>query len=155
MTKAAVIISAILLLAGVAAASTFTGIAPSSETPTLSIPDAVTTGGTTTNDDTTTGETTTVGTTTQTGPDISGPCDEAEHANDPRCTGIGVRTDRDDDDRRGPNRGPGRGDDRDRHEDNSGPGNARDRDEDRHDDDNSGSGGSDDNSGPGGGGEDD
>src|ERR671914_691087 len=116
MTKAAVVISAILLLAGVAAASTFTGVAPSSETPTLSIPDAATTGGTTTNDDTTTGGTTTGGTTTggtttggtTTGEDISGPCDEAEHRNDPRCTGVGgVRTDRDDD-RRGPNRGPGR-----------------------------------------------
>ena len=22
--------------------------------------------------------------------DVSGPCDEAEHANDPRCTGVGV-----------------------------------------------------------------
>ena len=26
-------------------------------------------------------------TTTETGEDISGPCDEAEHADDPRCTG--------------------------------------------------------------------
>ena len=40
---------------------------------------------------------------------MSGPCDEAEHANDPRCTGVaGAQRD---DDRRGPNRGPGRGDD--------------------------------------------
>jgi hypothetical protein len=119
MIKAAVIISAILLLAGIAAASTFTGIAPSSETPTLSIPDAATTGGTTTE------ETTTVGTTTdrEPGEDMPGPCDEAEHADDPRCTGVGgVRTDRDDG-RRGPNRGPGRGDD-DRRDDNSGPGSS-------------------------------
>jgi hypothetical protein len=29
-------------------------------------------------------------TTTETGIDVSGPCDEAEHANDPRCTGVTV-----------------------------------------------------------------
>lgn len=57
-------------------------------------------------------------TTVEDGTDISGPCDEAEHANDPRCTGgapIGSS---------GP--GPGRDDDRggdDRSgSDNSGPG---------------------------------
>ena len=40
-------------------------------------------------------------TTTSTGVDVSGPCDEAEHANDPRCTGAGddVADDRGDDDR--------------------------------------------------------
>jgi hypothetical protein len=27
--------------------------------------------------------------------DISGPCDEAEHADDPRCTGVGVAVDDD------------------------------------------------------------
>jgi hypothetical protein len=43
------------------------------------------------------------------GADISGPCDEAEHAPDPRCMG-GVRAD--DDDRSGRGR-----DDDDRHED--------------------------------------
>jgi len=37
--------------------------------------------------ETTTAETTTTETTT--GIDVSGPCDEAEHANDPRCTGVG------------------------------------------------------------------
>ena len=46
-----------------------------------------TTTGTTTNETTTaeTQTTPTVGTTT--GEDLSGPCDEAEHANDPRCAG--------------------------------------------------------------------
>lgn len=34
---------------------------------------------------------TTSTTTTTTGTDISGPCDEAEHANDPECTGGAVR----------------------------------------------------------------
>ena len=67
-------------------------------------------------------------TTTTNGVDISGPCDEAEHANDPRCTGVGA-DDRDDD-----NSGPGSGDDDD--DDNSGPGSGDDND----DHDNSGHG---------------
>jgi hypothetical protein len=54
-------------------------------------------------------------TTTTTGEDISGPCDEAEHANDPRCTGAAA-DDGDDD-----NSGPGSGGDDDR-DDNSGHG---------------------------------
>ena len=49
---------------------------------------------------------------TPAGVDISGPCDEAEHANDPRCTGAVT----DDDGRR--NRGPGGGGDD--HEDRTG-----------------------------------
>jgi hypothetical protein len=132
MTKAAVIISAILMLAGVAAASTISGGLSSSDSPTVSIPD----GSPSVSVSTSTGTDTTPTVGTTTGEDVSGPCDEAEHANDPRCTGVaGARRD---DDRRGPNRGPGRGDD-DRREDNSGPGNAHDR-----DDDNSGRGGGDD-----------
>jgi hypothetical protein len=94
-------------------------------------------------------DTTTAETTTTEGLDISGPCDEAEHANDPRCTGVG--DDRDDD-----NSGPGNGAD-DRHEDRSGHG-----DDDRGDDDNSGPGShgstaadDDDSSGPGSGDGDD
>ncbi len=58
-----------------------------------------------------------VTTTTEQPVDISGPCDEAEHANDPECQGVV-----DDDD----NSGPGDGDD-----DNSGPGGG----DDDHDDD--------------------
>ena len=72
-----------------------------------------------------------------TGGDFSGPCDEAEHANDPRCTGAAPV------DNRGPgsasgddNSGPGNGDGDD--SSNSGPGN--------------GDGDDDSNSGPGGGG---
>jgi hypothetical protein len=120
MTKAAVIISAILLLAGVAAASTVTGGLPSSDSPSVSIPDGSPSNSLSTSTGTDT--TPTVGTTT--GEDVSGPCDEAEHASDPRC--IGVAGAPRDDDRRGPNRGPGRGDD-DRRDDNSGPGSAHDR----------------------------
>jgi hypothetical protein len=50
------------------------------------------------------------------GEDVRGPCDEAEHRNDPRCTGAAVHDDR---------RGRGRDDDhsgRDRSGSNSGPG---------------------------------
>jgi hypothetical protein len=50
------------------------------------------------------------------GEDVRGPCDEAEHANDPRCTSAGVH-----DDRRG--RGPDADDSgRGRSGGNSGPG---------------------------------
>ena len=121
----------------------------------------------TSTDDTTTLDTTTVGTTTvedddgrEPGEDVRGPCDEAEHANDPRCTGLG--------DDRNDNSGPGNADDRghgDARDDNSGPGNADDRDDnsgpgngDENDDDRSGPGhgddDDDDSSGPGGGDDD-
>ena len=83
--------------------------------------------------------------------DISGPCDEAEHANDPRCTGVEVAGDDDDD---GDDdaidhhrRGHGSGDEA---EDNSGPGSG----DDDHDSSGPGSGG-DDSSGPGSGHDDD
>ncbi|MGH3021656.1 MAG: hypothetical protein ACRDNR_16085 [Gaiellaceae bacterium] len=73
-------------------------------------------------------------TTVEDGNDISGPCDEAEHADDPRCTGgapvggsgpgPGRDDDRDDDDRSGrsgpDNSGPG--------SDSSGPGSGGDDD---------------------------
>jgi hypothetical protein len=67
--------------------------------------------------------------TTTNGVDISGPCDEAEHANDPRCTGTAAADDGDHD-----NSGSGSGDDNDR-DDNSGHGSGHDN-----DDDNSGHG---------------
>jgi hypothetical protein len=67
------------------------------------------------------------------GVDIPGPCDEAEHANDPRCAGVGAADD------------AGR-------VDNSGPGSVNSGDDDDFDDDSSGSGhGGGGNSGPGGG----
>jgi hypothetical protein len=44
--------------------------------------------GATSTSDTTTSATTTAATTTDDVNDISGPCDEAEHRNDPRCTGV-------------------------------------------------------------------
>jgi hypothetical protein len=92
---------------------------------------------------------TTETTTTDETRDISGPCDEAEHANDPRCTGaLAPRVEDGDDHRRGG----------DEFEDHSGPGRGGD---DFDDDDHSGSGRGggddfdDDHSGPGGGGDDD
>jgi hypothetical protein len=118
---------------------------------------------------TSTDDTTTVGTTTtefehrdgddarEPGEDVSGPCDEAEHAFDPRCTGVGDdrddnggpgdgdddRGDRAADDDSGPgsdNSGPGNGDDDDDDEDRSGRGDG----DDDEDDDSSGHGGGDD-----------
>ena len=87
---------------------------------------------------TTTGETTDRTNTTTTddrtrtnddaGVDISGPCDEAEHANDPRCTGAAGDHRGGGNDDSGPgssNSGPGGGDDSGRGGgggDNSGPG---------------------------------
>ena len=50
------------------------------------------------------------------GEDVRGPCDEAEHANDPRCTGAGAARDNHD------RSGRGRGGDRSRSGSNSGPG---------------------------------
>ena len=79
---------------------------------TVSVPGATTV-------ETTTAGTTTGTTTTDEADDISGPCDEAEHANDPRCTGAaGVQADDDDgDDGHGRTRGHGDGGDDDGHED--------------------------------------
>ena len=63
-TKAAILISAVLVFAGVAAASSLTSLG-SNDSPTVTTP------------------------TLSTGAeDVSGPCDELEHANDPRCTGV-------------------------------------------------------------------
>jgi type IV pilus biogenesis protein CpaD/CtpE len=80
-----------LLVSMLIVAATFLGCGDSDETTTVTEP-AVTrtaepttttsTGTTTTGEDTTT---TTGGTTTTTGEDVSGNCDEAEHANDPEC----------------------------------------------------------------------
>jgi hypothetical protein len=110
-----------------------------------------------TTDTTDTTETETTPTTTTEAPDdISGPCDEAEHSGDPRCTGGPVP--REDDDHSGRGRGgdddfddhSGRGRGGDDFDDHSGRG--RGGDDEFHDDHSgSGHGGDDDNSGPGGG----
>jgi hypothetical protein len=123
--------AAVLGTGGYAAAA---GLDDAQPARTVSISDSTTTG-TTTDDTTTTSRTTAAQTVpddivvgnapTGTGAnvDISGPCDEAEHANDPRCTGGAAA----DDDRSGSNSGSDdddddRGGDDDRSGSNSGSG---------------------------------
>jgi hypothetical protein len=136
MYKIAAIIGGVLLMAGVALGGTVTSLG-STDSPTLSkLPLAASATATTA---TTTGRDDRGREAEQRGranepredvrgrenepnEDLRGPCDEAEHANDPRCTGLvptGTVTTRVDDDRRGPNRGHDGGDD---HGGNSGPG---------------------------------
>lgn len=115
MTKAAIIISAILVFAGVAAASSLPGLGSgSNNTPSLDTPPLASTSTGTTTGTTTTGDVRREDRRADddnNAEDVSGPCDEAEHANDPRCTGAqGQRADDGpnhdaNDDRRGPNRG--------------------------------------------------
>ena len=137
MTKLvpALLVAVALVAGGVAAAQLTAGQEPE---PRLSLASASVPGTTTAE---TTGTTETVGTTTTpttaetTGEDVSGPCDEAEHANDPRCTGAAGADDRrgrdgraDDaraDDRgRGRGRGSGGGGDDDDHADDRGGSNS-------------------------------
>jgi hypothetical protein len=106
MSKLVIGLAAFILLAagGALAGNALTDSSPGVTTTATTVP------GTTTNDDTTTPTST-----LETGEDVSGPCDEAEHASDPRCTGkapADERGDREDagDDRAHSNRGPG-GDD--------------------------------------------
>jgi hypothetical protein len=100
------------------------GVDDSQPARTVSLPGAPTTDDTTTA--TTTAETTTAATTTTENEveDISGPCDEPEHANDPRCNG-GVAAD-DDNSGRGRGRHDDNGNDDDNdHEDRSGSNSGR------------------------------
>ena len=112
MTKAAIIISAILVFAGVAAASSLPGLGrASNDTPTLDTPPLASTSTATTTSTTTTTddgrrEDRRADDDDNNGEDLRGPCNEAEHANDPRCTGAQADDRRADDDRSGPNRGP-------------------------------------------------
>jgi hypothetical protein len=90
-----------LVVLGTAGYAAAAGLDDADPARTVSLPAATTTDDTTTTAETTTTGTTTVGTTTAattTGDveDVSGPCDEAEHADDPRCTGAAAQ-DRDDD----------------------------------------------------------
>lgn len=132
MYKIAAIIGGVLLMAGVALGGTVTSLG-STDSPTLSrLPLAASTTATTTGRDDRGREAEQRGRANEPGEDVRGrenepnedlrgPCDEAEHANDPRCTGVvptGTATTRVDDDRRGPNRGHDGGDDHG----NSGPG---------------------------------
>jgi hypothetical protein len=85
MTKLllAVLSAAVLGAGGLAAAAGLGGFEPA---PVVSLPAASVTGTTSTNDDVAEPE------------DVRGPCDEAEHRNDPRCTGTPATTTREDND---------------------------------------------------------
>ena len=107
MSKLVIGLAAFILLA---AGGALAGNALTDSSPGVTTTATTTTPGTTTNDDTTTSTST-----LETGEDVSGPCDEAEHVSDPRCTGAAPadeRGDREDagDDLAHSNRGPG-GDD--------------------------------------------
>ena len=104
----------VLATAGYAASTGLDGTTPAR---TVSLPAATSPG--TTTDGTTTEDTTTAATTIDAAPDdivvgattavdVSGPCDEAEHAGDPRCSSGGAVADHEDDD---DNHGHGRGGD--------------------------------------------
>ncbi len=77
MIKIAAIIGGVLLMAGVALAGTLTSL-DSTNSPTI---------GTTTLPAISTAQREGRGQANEPGQDLRGPCDEAEHANDPRCTG--------------------------------------------------------------------
>jgi len=107
MYKIAAIIGGVLLMAGVALAGTVSSLgSPSSPTIGQTIPTA----GTTARQEDSAAEAEARGRANEAGEDVSGPCDEAEHANDPRCTGAApapVAADDDADDRGDDNSGPG------------------------------------------------
>jgi hypothetical protein len=120
MTKIAIIVGGVVLMAGVALAGTLTGLG-SSSTPagqTISPPAATSTTTATLEDRGQENELR--GRENEAGEDLRGPCDEAEHANDARCTGAAAAPRADDnaedvgDDHGGAdhsNRGSGGGDD--------------------------------------------
>ena len=107
MYKIAAIIGGVLLMAGVALAGTVSSLgSPSSPTIGQTIPTA----GTTVQQDDRAAEAEARGRANEAGEDVSGPCDEAEHANDPRCIGAApapAAAEDDADDRGDDNSGPG------------------------------------------------
>jgi hypothetical protein len=114
MTKIAIIVGGVVLMAGVALAGTLTSLGSADNSPagqTIS-PPAATTNSVTLEDRGQENELR--GRENEAGEDLRGPCDEAEHANDPRCTGAAAPRGDDNgedagDDHSDP--GPGAGDD--------------------------------------------
>jgi uncharacterized membrane protein YgcG len=103
MFKIAAIIGGVLLLAGVALAGTVTSLGTTT-TPSISSLPAASTTATTAGQDGRGHENEAPRRANEPGEDLRGPCDEAEHANDPRCApsaGVAPVTTRVDDDRRG------------------------------------------------------
>jgi hypothetical protein len=104
MYKIAAIIGGVLLMAGVALAGTVSSLgSPSSPTIGQTIPTA----GTTVRQEDRGREAEARGRADEAGEDVRGPCDEAEHANDPRCTGAAPAPAAGDDDLADDNSGPG------------------------------------------------
>jgi hypothetical protein len=132
MSKIAVIVGGVVLMAGVALAGTLTSLG-SADTPAgqpISPPATTTTGtlddrgqenelrGRGDENELRGREDEVRGRENEAGEDLRGPCDEAEHANDPRCTGAAVPGRDDDAEDAGDdhsNRGPGGGDDHSGH----------------------------------------
>jgi hypothetical protein len=116
MTKIAIIVGGVVLMAGVALAGTLTSLG-STSTPagqTISPPAAITNGVL----DDRGQENELRGRENEAGEDLRGPCDEAEHANDPRCAGIAAPRGNDNGEDAGDdhsNRGPGGGEDNSGH----------------------------------------
>jgi hypothetical protein len=91
MTKIAIIVGGVVLMAGVALAGTLTGLGSAGNSPagqTIS-PPAATTNSVTLDDRGQENELRRRE--NEAGEDLRGPCDEAEHANDPRCTGAAAQ----------------------------------------------------------------
>lgn len=149
MIKLAVIIGGALLMAGVAFAGTRT-LLEQTTGPTIDTPLLSPAANTTIRQEDRGLENEVRGRANEAGEDVRGPCDELEHATDPRCTGAAIAPRADDDDvaedRGNDNRGPGS---------NAGP-SDRSGHEDGDDSSGHGGGGDDgDHSGHGGGGDDD
>jgi hypothetical protein len=149
MIKLAVIIGGALLMAGVAFAGTRT-LLEQTTGPTIDTPLLSPAANTTIRQEDRGLENEVRGRENEAGEDVRGPCDELEHATDPRCTGAAIAPRADDDDvaedRGNDNRGPGS---------NAGPSDHSGH-EDGDDSSGHGGGGDDgDHSGHGGGGDDD
>jgi len=126
MLKLAAMIGGVLLMGGVAFAGTRT-LLDESTSPTIGSTVQAPVAGTTTRHDGRGREVEQRGRENEPGEDVRGPCDEAEHANDPRCTGATVPPQADDDvaedrgsDDRGSNSGPSDRSGHDEGDDNSG-----------------------------------
>ena len=91
MFKIAAIIGGVLLMAGVAFAGTRTMLEPAG-TPTIDSTVPLPAATTTSRQDDRGRENEARGRANEPGEDLRGPCDEAEHANDPRCAGVAPAT---------------------------------------------------------------
>ena len=102
MYKLAAIIGGFLLMAGVALAGTMTSLDSTNSPTGTTVPPLVQTS---TQQEDRGAENELRGRQNEPGEDLRGPCDEAEHANDARCTGAATGAD----DRSGPSDSSGRG----------------------------------------------